>query len=94
MDAILLRAILAMDAYNRGYDQGLSGLDGTSIGSAARPVPPSSVSLAEQDRLYNLGSTGSLSSARTPKTHSCTRRLVPQAVAGGTLAGSQLDNDA
>ncbi|MEQ1669873.1 MAG: hypothetical protein ABL893_03350, partial [Hyphomicrobium sp.] len=34
MDAILLQAILAMDAYNRGYDQGVTGLEGTSIGSA------------------------------------------------------------
>ncbi len=35
MDSILLRAILSMDAYNRGYDAGLTGLTGTMIGGAS-----------------------------------------------------------
>ena len=35
MDPILMRAILAMDAYNRGYNPGLTGLVGTQIGGAS-----------------------------------------------------------
>ncbi len=35
MDPILMRAILAMDAYNRGYNPGVTGLVGTQIGGAS-----------------------------------------------------------
>ena len=35
MDSTLLRAILAMDAYNRGYNAGVTGLERTAIGDAA-----------------------------------------------------------
>ena len=30
----LFLSILAMDSYNRGYDPGIAGLTGTSIGNA------------------------------------------------------------
>jgi hypothetical protein len=34
MDSVLLRAILAMDAYNRGYNAGIKNLNESPIGDA------------------------------------------------------------
>lgn len=34
MDSDVFRALLALDAYNRGYHTGIDGLVGNSIGSA------------------------------------------------------------
>lgn len=35
MDTVLLRAVLSMDAYNRGYNAGVIGFDATAIGDVA-----------------------------------------------------------
>jgi hypothetical protein len=45
----LMYALLAMDSYNRGYDQGVAGLGGagSKIGSAILQVSPNSISLTD-----------------------------------------------
>ena len=53
IDPVLLRAILAMDAYNQGYGEGVLGVSGDSYLQTLRPNRQ--LSLQQQNRCHPRG---------------------------------------